>query len=254
VVGLLVVAVLLPGPSGAHSSDGGIALSLDPGSKQGMMGRASDFVSDLVRQRAPITLHHDFRSGLQDWTTVALTTATKVDDPHTLASASMPELVRPGSLRIWDRSISLQNYQMEFLGEMDKKSLSWAFRATDQKNFYATKIVMNKPGPQPNAGLVRYVMMNGREFDRVQLPLPVTLERGVNYRIRMSVQDDRFVTYLNGQVISSWTDKRLNRGGVGFFSEDDDTQKVAWVSLSERDSFVGRMLSHFSLIVLPKGL
>jgi hypothetical protein len=86
----------------------------------------------------------------------------------------------------------------------------------------------------------------------VQLPLPLTLERGVNYRVRMSIQDDRFMTYLNGQVISSWSDKRLHRGGVGFFSEDDDTQKVAWVSLSERDSFVGRMLSHFSLIVLPK--
>lgn len=252
VIGLLVVAVLLPGPSGGHS-DSGISASLDPGLKRGMMDRASDFVSDLVRQKAPITLHHDFRTGLQDWTTVTLNNSVKVDDPHTVASLLNPELIRPNSLRIWDRSVSLQNYQMEFLGEMDKKSLSWAFRALDEKNFYATKIVISKPGPQPNAGLVRYVMMNGREWDRVQLPLPLTLERGVNYRIRMSVQDDRFVTYLNGQVISSWTDKRLHRGGIGFFSEDDDTQKVAWVSLSERDSFVGRMLSHFSLIVMPQG-
>ncbi len=225
------------------------------------MDRASDFVTDLVRQRVPITLHHDFRTGLQDWTTVALGAAGKlnevrnsVDDPHTLASLSVPELIRPGSLRIWDRSVNLQNYQMEFLGEMDKKSLSWAFRAKDEKNFYALKIVISKPGPQPNAGLVRYVMMNGKEWDRVQQPLFLSLERGVNYRVRMSVQDDHFITYLNGQVISSWTDKRLHRGGVGFFSEDDDTQKVAWVSLSERDSFMGRMLSHFSLIVLPQGV
>lgn len=257
VVGLLVVAVLLPGPGGGGHPDGGISLSLDSNSKRGIMDRAGDFVSDLVREKAPITLHHDFRSGLQDWTTVALTTAgskVRIDDPHTLASATAPELIRPNSLRIWDRSLNLQNYQMEFLGAMDKKSLSWAFRASDQKNFYATKIVITKPGPQPNAGLVRYVMMNGREWDRVQLPLPVTLERGVNYRIRMSVQDDRFITYLNGQVISSWSDKRLHRGGVGFFSDDEDSQKVAWVSLSERDSFVGRMLAHFSLIVLPQSI
>ncbi len=256
VVGLLVVAVLLPGPGG--HADNPVGISLDSGNKRGMLDRAGDFVSDLVRERAPVTLHHDFRMGLQDWTTVALNNTPKLDDPHTLtsklASISTPELIKPGSLRIWERSLSLQNYQMEFLGEMDKKSLSWAFRATDQKNFYATKIVMNKPGPQPNADLVRYVMMNGHEFDRVQLPLPVTLERGVNYRVRMSVQDDRFVTYLNGQAISSWSDKRLHRGGIGFFSEDEDTQKVAWVSLSERDSFVGRMLSHFSLIVLPQGV
>ena len=67
----------------------------------------------------------------------------------------------------------------------------------------------------------------------------------------MSVQDDRFVTYLNGQVISSWSDKRLHRGGVGFFADDDDPQKVAWISLSERDSFLGRMLAHFSFFVMP---
>jgi hypothetical protein len=98
---------------------------------------------------------------------------------------------------------------------------------------------------------VRYVVMNGREWDRVQLPLPLTLERGGNYNVRLSVQDDHFITYLNGQVISSWSDKRLHRGGIGFFDDVDDPQKVAWVNLSERDSFMGRMLAHFSLIVAP---
>jgi hypothetical protein len=29
---------------------------------------------------------------------------------------------------------------------------------------------------------------------------------------------------------------------------------VAWVSVSERDSFLGRMLAHFSLFVIPPGL
>jgi len=70
-------------------------------------------------------------------------------------------------------------------------------------------------------------------------------------QVRVSVQDDRFITYLNGQVISSWSDKRLHRGGVGFFSEDDDPQKVDWVSLSERDSFLGKVLAHFSFFVMP---
>jgi hypothetical protein len=94
-------------------------------------------------------------------------------------------------------------------------------------------------------------MMDGREWDRVQLPLPLTLERGGTYRVRVSVQDDRFITYLNGQVISSWSDKRLHRGGVGFFADDEDPQKVAWISLSERDSILGRVLAHFSFFVMP---
>jgi hypothetical protein len=94
-------------------------------------------------------------------------------------------------------------------------------------------------------------MLYGRENDRVQLPLPVTLERGGNYRVRVAVQDDRFITYLNNQVIGSWNDRRLSRGGIGFFADNEDEQQVSWVSVSERDSFLGRMLAHFSLFFVP---
>lgn len=241
--GLLVAAMVLPGPSGPTRTP---APSLDPAVERGPMERASDAIASIIRSRAPVTLHDDFSKGVRDWTTVALRNVPKVDDPK---GFSMP--AGAASLRIWNRSTSLQNYQLEFMGELERRSLSWAFRATDGKNFYATKIMMTKPGPLPNASLVRYVMMNGREWDRVQLPIPVTLERGANYRVRVSVQDDRFITYLNGQVISSWSDKRLHRGGVGFFSEEDDPQKVEWVSLSERDSLLGKVLAHFSLIMMP---
>jgi hypothetical protein len=249
--GLVVAAVLMTN----SSSGGGPAYpqqeSLDPGVKKGMLARAGDSIGNLIRSQAPVTLREDFSGGLKDWTTATLRTAGKiVDDPKGIAS-NEGGLVHPGSLRIWNRSTSLENYQMEFMGELEKKSLSWAFRAGDAKNYYATKVMIVKPGPLPNAALVRYVMMNGREWERVQLPIPVTLERGGSYRVRVSVQDDRFITYLNGQVISSWSDKRLRRGGVGFFSDDDDPQKVDWVSLSERDSFLGKMLAHFSLIVAP---
>jgi hypothetical protein len=247
VAGLLVAALLLPGTPGTAFPP----VPLDTGKKPGLFQRAGGALSEIVRSNAPVTLQTDFRAGLADWTTVALHAGNTLDDPHTLVSAAAPNLVHPGSLRLWKRSTSLVNYQMEFQGQIEKKSLSWAFRATDQNNYYATKIVITRPGPLPNAGLVRYLVMNGHEWDRVQLPLPLTLERGGNYRVRLSVQDDRFLTYVNGQVVSSWSDKRLHRGGVGFFADEDDAQQVAWVSLSERDSFMGRMLAHFSLFVMP---
>jgi hypothetical protein len=250
--GLLVAAFVLPSPGPGTAFP---PVSLDSGVKKGLFQRVGDSIGDVVRSRAPITLHQDLSGGWSDWTSASLrkmvddprhtiTDHARVDDPR-YASASAPVL------RIWNRSTALQNYQMEFSGQIEKKSLSWAFRATDANNYYATKIIITKPGPLPNAGLVRYAVMNGRESDRVQLPLPLTLERGGNYRVRMSVQDDRFITYINGQVISSWSDKRLRRGGVGFFQDADDPQQVSWISLSERDSFLGRMLAHFSLIVAP---
>lgn len=243
---LLVAALMLPGPSGSAYPP---VPSLDQAVKRGPIDRVGDAFSSMVRSQAPITMHEDFTKGLKDWTTVAMRSVPKVDDPKGFSVA--PNIVHPGSLRIWNRSVSLQNYQLEFKGELERKSLSWAFRAADAKNYYATKIMITKPGPLPNAGLVRYVMMNGRQWDSATLPIPVTLERGGSYKVRVSVQDDRFITYLNGQVISSWSDKRLHRGGIGFFSDEDDPQKVEWVSLSERDSFLGRVLAHFSMIVMP---
>jgi hypothetical protein len=246
VAALLVAGLLMPG-----SGPGTVfpPVSLDPGVKPSLFQRMGEDVGDMVRSHAPVTLHQDFHSGWTDWTSASL--HKMVDDPRRGVDDPRYASVSAPILRIWKRSTTLQNYQMEFGGQLEKKSLSWAFRAADEKNYYATKIVITKPGPLPNAGLVRYLVMNGRELDRVQMPLPLTLERGGNYRVRMSVQDDRFITYLNGQVISSWSDKRLHRGGVGFFEDADDPQHVAWISLSERDSVLGRMLAHFSLIVFP---
>jgi hypothetical protein len=256
IVGALLVAALMTSGQGPGPGTSFPPASLDAAAKPGLFQRMGDSLGDVVRSRAPITLHQDFHSGWSDWTSDAL--HRMVDDPHHGMEASRSRLDDPRYtlasapvLRIWKRSTALQNYQMEFSGQIEKKSLSWAFRASDEKNYYATKIIITKPGPLPNAGLVRYAMMNGRELDRVQLPLPLTLERGGNYRVRVTVEDDRFITYLNGQVISSWSDKRLRRGGVGFFDDADDPQKVAWVSVSEHDSLLGRLVAHFSLIVFP---
>ena len=86
---------------------------------------------------------------------------------------------------------------------------------------------------------MRFIVLDGRERERVELPLPLTLERGVDYRVRVSVRGGRFLTSVNGQLVSSWMDSRLSRGGVGFFSEDGESSLLKWVSVSERDSFLG---------------
>ena len=252
VAALLVAAMMLPGPGPGHAFP---KVSLDPSVKRGLLSRVSDGIGEIVRSRSPITMRQTFKGGgittaassMVDWMNVNLRGPSGMDDPRDWLGSGR----NTASLRLWKRTTAMQNYQMEFQAELQQTSLSWAFRATDGSNHYATSLAITKPGPQPNASLMRYVMLNGREFDRVQLPIPVTLKRGDDYRVRVTVQDDRFVTYLNGQVISSWTDKRLRRGGVGFFSDDGNPQKIEWVSLSERDSFLGRLLGHFALFVMP---
>jgi hypothetical protein len=199
-------------------------------------------IGNLIQSKTSGTLRDDFRGGLSGW-----------EGLRSISSDWHPDAgeVRPTSLRLWKPSTSLSNYEMEFLGQIDRKSMDWAFRAADLHNYYGTKLVMTRAGPLPNAGLVRFVVLDGRERERVELPLPLTLERGVDYRVRVSVRGNRFLTSVNGQLISSWMDSRISRGGVGFFSEDGESSVVKWVSVSERDSFLARIASHFSLITVP---
>jgi hypothetical protein len=199
-------------------------------------------IANLIQTQTAGTLREDFRSGFSNWDGLK-----SVGSDWTRQAGQ----VRPASLRLWKPSASLSNYELEFLGQIDHKSMDWAFRAADLHNYYATKLVITRPGPLPNAGLVRFIVLDGRERERVELPLPLTLENGVDYRVRVSVRGNRFLTSVNGQLISSWMDSRISRGGVGFFSEDGESSMLKWVSLSERDSFLARMASHFSLITFP---
>ncbi|HYL77244.1 MAG TPA: hypothetical protein VEU96_23725 [Bryobacteraceae bacterium] len=202
-------------------------------------------LSNLIQSKTSSTLREDFKSGFGNWEGLKSAGSEWTTDAGQ---------VRPTSLRLWKPSTPLANYEMEFMGQIERKGMDWAFRASDLRNYYATKLIITKPGPLPNAGLVRFVVLDGRERERVELPLPLTLERGVDYRVRVSVRGSRFLTSVNGQLVSSWTDSRLSRGGVGFFSEDGESALVKWVSVSDRDSFLGRIVSHFSIITFPTDL
>jgi hypothetical protein len=227
-------------PSGASSPK-----SISPVPEANLHGGQNgmgQLLSNMIQSKTSGTMREDFRGGFVNWEGLKQTGADW--------SAADGE-ARPAGLRVWKPSTGLSNYEMEFMGQIDRRSMDWAFRAPDLRNYYATKLVITKPGPLPNAGLVRFIVLDGRERERVELPLPLTLERGTDYRVRVSVRGDHFLTSVNGQLVSSWTDNRLSRGGIGFFSEDGESSVVKWVSLSERDSFLARLVSHFSLISFP---
>jgi hypothetical protein len=249
-IGVVAVAmVALSDGKGSGPASGGSAMSLPSVIPSGPAGaKATAATSNwsfgsLFQRGATVTLTHDFSSGVGDWISASKNAAKDW--------SLEPSGLRPGSLKIWQRSASLSNYDMEFVGQIEQKSMNWAFRAADARNYYATKLSINRPvtgSGAPNAGIVRYAMLDGHEVDRVRLPLPISLERGRPYRVRLSVQGSRFITSINGRTVSSWSDHRISKGGVGFFSEEGESATVRWVSVSERDSTLGRLLSHFAVI------
>jgi len=248
VLGIVTLAAVGLATSGSGGGGGGSSASHLPSLNPTASTSSGwgDSMRSVWRSHAQVTLTHDFSQGIGDFIGAHSGGGSKRD--WSLDANGL----RPGKLRVWQRSTSLQDYDVDFLGQIEQKSMGWAFRAPDIKNFYGTKLTLSgRSANGPNASLIRFVTLDGREQERNQLPIPFTLERGVPYRVHLSVQGSRFVTTVNGQVVSSWSDGRLPRGGVGFFSEEGEVSTVKWVSLAERDSMLGRLLAHFSLIQAP---
>ena len=89
-------------------------------------------IGDLFRSMLPrasgTTIRDDFRSGLSDW-------AGAVSGAGDWSIQS--GFVRPGRLRLWQKSMNMTDYYLEFQAQIERKSVSWAFRAKDSENYYA---------------------------------------------------------------------------------------------------------------------
>jgi len=134
-----------------------------PPSSASLPSRAWDAVGEVVRSQAPVSLHHEFQSGFKDWVDGELPRLDGSRRSTGLDGHVALRIVPSSHAAMWQRSASLQNYQMEFQSQMEGRSLSWAFRAADGNNYYATRLVIAKPGAPHNAGLVRYAVIDGRE-------------------------------------------------------------------------------------------
>lgn len=195
--------------------------------------RVTEWLKSFIPDTPKINLRHDFRMGVGDW----------MGTPTQVAGA-----LRTDNVRLWKPTLRLADYQMEFQAAIEQRAVSWAFRATDVQSYYATKLIAGADGSR--AEIERFVILGGREMDRVRLPIPVAMRPDTLYRIRMRVKGDQFTTSVDGQVVDTWRDRRLRRGGVGFFSERGETASVRWVSLSEPDGFLSRLLA-MGFIVHP---
>lgn len=200
--------------------------------------QARETVRAYLLDRSEVLIEDDFLSGISGW-----------DGGPGWANEwayGAAGFVQPRKLALLTASLPLADYRVEFLGQIDKKSLSWVFRATDLNNYYAMKLVIARPGPLPLCAIVRYTVVDGAAVDRVQLPLSLSIRNDTLYRVETSVQQDRFTTTINGQVVDTFYDRRHPSGGVGLFSGPGESSRILWIRVAEQDDLLGRLCAYFS--------
>jgi hypothetical protein len=191
-----------------------------------------------IRNRSVLRLEDDFRSGLSHWMGPK---GWSLDWSYDQAG-----FLRPGKLGFLEQSMNLVNYRLELMGQIERKSLGWAFRAKDENNFYVAKLTIVKPGPLPMVSLVHYPVTGGKEGAKVSVALPFAVRNDTLYQVEMNVRDDQFRASVNGHVVDSWSDNSLRTGGVGFVSGQGEASRVRWIRVSDRDDLLGRVCSYLS--------
>jgi hypothetical protein len=206
--------------------------------KSAWMQGAQRAMMSRIRLRAEIDIQDDFRSGLSQWTGAPGWANTWSYDRAGFA--------RPGRLALLAGSLPLADYRLEFLAQIDKKAVAWVFRASDARNYYAMKLVESRAGLAAVYSLVRYAVIGGHERLRIQLPLPVAATAKSMFRVRQEIRGTEFTTYIDGQIVDTWSDASLPRGGVGFFTDPGEAAYVRWVDVARNDDALGRLCAYLT--------
>lgn len=237
----LALTVLLP-----HANQGTIQ---NPISYLPPTAGLSDRLTRALPFKGSIKLREEFSADLRDWQSANPsldTDASHVQDWVVRAGA-----IYPSALKLWKPTLTLADYQMKFQTRIESKAVGWAFRAQDDTNYYATKLIVSRSKDSLRAEIARWATVGGHTVAKVQLPIPINIQPGRAYDVQVTVHGDKFTTLVNGQLVDAWNDRRLKRGGVGFFSENGERAALDWVSITERDSLLGGFLN-FGLIVPPQ--
>jgi hypothetical protein len=193
----------------------------------------TDSLKQVLMNRAAVNLLDDFRGGLGAW-----------QGSEGWAKSwryGQATFLEPGSLAFYKPSMELRDYSLEFLGQIQGRSLNWVFRAKDARNYYVVRIVITRPGPMPEAQIVQYAVIDGKEERHKVLPTPYPVRPDTMYLVRVDVRGSEFNIYLQGQPLYNFSDDRLKEGGIGFFTPKGDKSYLRWVQVKHQYDYIGRL-------------
>jgi hypothetical protein len=203
----------------------------------GAVGSQWGRVQASISGRAAVELSEDFQDGMPEW-------EGKGEWSRSWRIEKAGYVV-PGRQAIYQPSMKMESYRMEFLVQIEKQGVGWVYRASDEGNYYAAKLTVARPGPLPLLQLVRYPVIDGKAGARVEIPIRVLLHNDTPYRVELLATGGDYATSIEGQLVDFWHDERLKIGGVGFYAENGDVARIYWMKLSQKNDFVGRVCAYF---------
>ena len=213
-----------------RSGSAGTEVAAAPAAPQSALRSPVAWIRSEAAKRATVQLADTFDNGMSAWSARAQSWGHSSDG-----------YIRPSQLALFQPTLNFTDYRMEFFGQIESKSMSWAVRGKDPENYYAMKFHVVEAGLRPVIAMVHYPVVGGRQGHKVEVPLSVMVHNNTPYHVSVEVRGSHYTASIEGQEVDSWSDDTLLAGGVGFFSEAGARARIYWMKVSKNDDWFGRL-------------
>jgi hypothetical protein len=217
----------------------GIAAILPQTPLKDWSNRQFESLAHNVKARAAFQFIDDFTAGVSShWDSSGL-----VSDESGAARVTGFALNR--------NTMELAGYRLDFDAKIASRGMGWVIGAADERNYYAFKLEEVKSKQGTGYRLVRYLVSEGEAdaADRVQVDVRVELNPQDFNRISVRLRDNRIATFINGTGVDYWQAEQPPQGGVGFFTEGNETAYVRRVEVSGNEDTWGLFLFGFLVLI-----
>jgi hypothetical protein len=213
-----------------HSGSTGTEVVSAPATPPNALHSPVAWIRSEAAKRATVQLADTFDNGMSAWGSKAQGWGRSADG-----------YIRPSQLALFQPTLNFTDYRMEFFGQIESKSMSWAVRGKDPENYYAMKFHVVEAGLRPVIAMAHYPVVGGKQGHKVEVPLSVMVHNNTPYHVSVEVRGSHYTASIEGQEVDSWSDDTLLAGGVGFFSEAGARARIYWMRVSKNDDWFGRL-------------
>lgn len=129
------------------------------------------------------------------------------------------------TIAAYEPSLSHADYRFGFIAQVEYGAFGWAFRTRDINDYYGMKLRI-AGGKNTRLILEKFRRQGQKVISMPSVDLKFPASYGNVYRVQMEIKGQRYLTYINDELVDAWEDSTLKTGGVGFANETRERGKV----------------------------